>query len=90
MEGETTTPKTETADKTAEKPTPNTETAKRSRRAAHKREVQAELNAKLARKKCPHCATVGCWRIDGNYQSVRYAVCGGCGWRDKVVLNGKA
>ena len=51
-----------------------------------RRQVQAELNKKLALKKCRHCSTVGKWKIASTQKRIRYVRCEACGKLDQLIL----
>ena len=52
---------------------------------AMKRQARADLESTLAHKQCPHCASVGCWRVYRTAGKVRFVQCTACGKYDKTA-----
>ncbi|HUX16580.1 MAG TPA: hypothetical protein VMW52_08915 [Phycisphaerae bacterium] len=81
----------ETAPPSADPPipaAPDDAAAEQQRRLA-----MAELNAKLATKRCPACTTVGMWRVNRLEETrgrIRYVACKACGHSDRVAVTDPA
>lgn len=60
---------------------------KRTAMPQDQRAALADLYGRLAKLACPHCNTMGFWRIDNSAENVRYIRCGGCNRYAKVVTD---